>query len=180
MWPKYNSWRQVAGYFDGDGTIYFSDTSNRPYRLSISLVSVNQSHDQLEMIKEFLNKHGIATRGVLKRSDANAFELAVSQFNCVKRALRRMVPFLWKKESAASACLDYYEGRITGNQLISAFQREVDAGRRERKIRTVQLDVPYTHPDGDMVMKSLRRDRLRCIRTLPSQADSRGLQDNPN
>ncbi len=159
--PEYDSWRQVAGYFDGDGTVYFSDTSNRPYKLSISLVFVDQSSYQIGGVKKFLNAHGVPTSNILKRSDGEAHELAVSQFKAVKKALRRMLPYLCKKEIEVRAALDYYEGRVTGNQLVEVFTAEVEAGRRERKTRTVRLDVPYTRPDGDRLMKSLRRDRLR-------------------
>jgi hypothetical protein len=159
--PGYHSWCQVAGYFDGDGTIYFSDTSNQPYKLSISLVFVDQSVDQIGSVKNFLNGHGVKTSNTLKRSDAEAYELAVSQFKCVKRALKRMIPFLCKKEAEAKAALDYYEGRITGNQLVVIFNGEVETGRRERRPRKVALDVPYTRPDGDKIMKRIRNDRLR-------------------
>lgn len=159
--PRYGSWRQVAGYFDGDGTVYFSDTTNRPYKLSISLVFVDQSKDQIENVKAFLNEHGVRTSNVLKRSDANAYELAVSQFKSVRRALAHMIPFLCKKEIEARAAREYYEGHITGNQLVATFNAEVEANRRERKTRTVQLNVPYTRPEGDRKMKLMRRDRLR-------------------
>jgi hypothetical protein len=159
--PIYRSWLQVAGYFDGDGTIYFSDTSNRPFKLSISLVFVDQSIDQIKSVKDFLNLRGVMTSNVLKRSDVEAYELAVSQFKSVRKVLRRMIPFLCKKEVEARAALDYYEGKITGNELLAVFKAEVEAGRRERKARTVLLDVPYTRPEGDRIMKSLRRDRLR-------------------
>jgi hypothetical protein len=151
----------VAGYFDGDGTVYFSDTSNRPYKLSISLVFVDQSIDQLKSVKTFLNRRGIVTSNVLKRSDGEAYQLAVSQFKCVMKALRRMAPFLCKKEAEARAALDYYEGAITGNQLIAIFKAEVEAGRRERHPRKIPLDVPYTRPEGDKIMRGLKKDRLR-------------------
>jgi len=140
--PEYDSWRQLAGYFDGDGTIYFSDTSNRPYKLSIALVFVDQSVDQIRTVKDFLNRHGVRTSNILKRSDGEVYQLAVSEFKSVKRALKRMALFLCKKEIEARAALDYYEGRITGNQLLTVFKAEVDASRRERKARTVLLDVP--------------------------------------
>ena len=159
--PQYSSWRQVAGYFDGDGTVYFSDTTNQPYKLSISLVFVDQSVDQLKTIKEFLNARAIRTSNILRRSDSCAYQLAISQFGCVKKTLRRMSPFLCKKEIEAKAALAYYEGRITGNELVAVFATEVEAGRREKKVRLVQLNVPYTRPEGDRMMKSIRRDRLR-------------------
>jgi hypothetical protein len=159
--PRYRSWPQIAGYFDGDGTIYFSDTSNQPYKLSISLVFVDQSVDQIRSVKDFLINHGVTTSNILKRSDSEAYELAVSQFKSVKRALMHMIPFLCKKEIESRAALDYYEGRITGNQLLAVFAAEVEAGRRERRARKVRLDVPYTRPVGDRLMKKLRNDRLR-------------------
>jgi hypothetical protein len=129
--------------------------------LSISLVFVDQSLDQLKMLKAFLNSHGVLTSNVLRRSDTDAYELAVSQFKSVTKALRRMIPFLCKKENETRGALKYYEGGITGNQLLSIFDAEVEAHRRERKRRTIQLDVPYTRPDGDRIMKRLRNDRLR-------------------
>ena len=159
--PKYASWRQVAGYFDGDGTIGTSDISNQPYKLSLQLVFVDQSYDQLLTVKEFLTKHGIRTSNILKRSDGSAFELAISEFVSVKKMLRRMIPFLCKKEIEARAALGYYEGKMTGNQLLAVFRLEVEAGRRERRPHRANVDVPYTRPEGDSIMKRLRKDRLR-------------------
>ena len=159
--PKYHSWRQVAGYFDGDGTIATSDISNRPYKLSLSLVFVDQSADQIANVREFLNNHGVRTSRVLKRSDGNAYELAVSEFHSVKRMLKKMIPYLCKKEIEVRAALDYCMSRITGNQLLAVFQAEVDAGRRERHPRKVALDVPYTRLEGGKMMRCLRNQRIR-------------------
>lgn len=126
--PKYHSWRQVAGYFDGDGTIATSDISNRPYKLGLSLVFVDHPTDQIANLSDFLNNHGVRTSRILARSDGNAYELAISEFYSVKRALRRMIPYLCKKEIEARAALDYCMDRITGNQLLAVFRTEVDAG----------------------------------------------------
>jgi hypothetical protein len=70
----------------------------------------------------------VRTSRVLKGSDGNAYELAVSEFHSVKRMLRRMIPYLCKKDVEARAALDYCMGKITGNQLLSVFKAEVDAG----------------------------------------------------
>ena len=40
---EYESWKQVAGYFDGDGRIAISDTSNQQYKLGLSLIFTDQS-----------------------------------------------------------------------------------------------------------------------------------------
>jgi hypothetical protein len=158
---EYASWPQVSGYFDGDGTIATSDISNRPFKIGLSLIFVDQSFDQISNIRNFLHRNGIATSNVLKTSKGSAYMVAVSQFESVRETLRRMLPFLCKKRIEAKAALDYYEGTITGNRLIEVFQEEVEAGRRERRTRKVTLDVPYTRPEGDRIMKHERRDKLR-------------------
>lgn len=47
---EYETWEQVAGYFDGDGTVATSDLSNLPYKLGLSLWFVDQSEDQIRMV----------------------------------------------------------------------------------------------------------------------------------
>ena len=125
--PVYNSWEKVAGYFDGDGTISFSDTSNQPYKLGLSLIFVDQSLDQITNVKEFLNERGVGTGNVLRMSKGTAYMVAVSQFAAVRETLRQMLPFLCKKANEARAALDYYEDKITGNDLHTVFQEEVEA-----------------------------------------------------
>jgi len=97
----------------------------------------------------------------LKTSMKTANMVAISEFKSVRRTLKCMIPFLCKKSFEAKATLDYYEGKTTGNQLLTTFRNEVEAGRRERRPRKVALNVPYTRPEGDRIMKRLRNDRLR-------------------
>ena len=178
--PGYRSWLQIAGYFDGDGTIYFSDTTNQPYKLSISLVFVDQSIDQIRCVKDFLNSRGIRTSNILKRSDSNAYELAVSEFLSDRRTLKRMVRFLCKKEIEGRAALDYCEGRITGNALAAVLKSEVEAGRRERRDRKVPLYVPYTITEGNRIMRERRgnvfRDRFGRIRAKLTPEDFQDIR----
>ena len=68
---------------------------------------------------------------------------------------------LYKKAIEAQSALDYYEGKITGNELAAVFRMEVEAGRRERRERKVPIDVPFIYPEGDKTMKQLRISRLR-------------------
>jgi hypothetical protein len=161
--PNYESWEQVAGYFDGDGTIYFSDTTNQPYKLSLSLVFVDQSVDQIRNTREFLRSRGIRTGNILKRSDGCVYIVAVSEFESVKETLRQMLPFLCKKAVEAQAALDYYNGKISGNDLNSVFQMEVEKGRRERKARKVLIHVPYTRLEGGQLMRDIRKGKLRDV-----------------
>jgi hypothetical protein len=124
--PQYDSWEQIAGYFDGDGTISFSDTTNQPYKLSLSLIFVDQSIDQISNVREFLNDHNVSTGNVLKMSMGNAYMIAVSQFAAVKEGLQQLLPHLCKKSNEVQAALDYYEGKTTGNELMAVFQNEVE------------------------------------------------------
>ncbi len=158
---EYETWGQVAGYFDGDGSIATSDLSNLPYKLSLSLWFVDQSEDQIRMVRKFLTKRGIKTSNVLKHYNLSANMVAVSEYDSVIETLRNMLPFLHKKAREAKAALDYYEGRITGNEFMAVLQEEVEAGRRERRPRKVAIDVPYTRPEGLALMKERRKARLR-------------------
>jgi hypothetical protein len=153
---EYETWEQVAGYFDGDGTVATSDLSNLPYKLSLSLWFVDQSKDQISMVRGFLQKEGIRTSNVLKHFKQSANVVAVSEWRSVVLMLRRMTPFLYKKANEATAALAYYEGRITGNELMTVLQQEVEAGRRERRPRKVVIDIPYTLPQGLALMKANR------------------------
>ena len=159
--PLYEKWEQIAGYFDGDGTVALSDLSNLPYKLSISLVFVDQSYDQVKNLRDFLLKNGIRTSNILKHYKLSAHLLAVSEYESVKKVLREMLPFLCKKENEARAALDYLENRITGNDLLQVFQEEVEAGRRERRPQRVSKDVPYIRSEGLEVMKARRSENLR-------------------
>jgi len=156
---QYTSWKQVAGYFDGDGTIGFSDLSNVPFKLGISLIFTDQSVEQIANIRRFLQRHGIKTSNTLK-TKVNAHIVVISRHESVNRTLRSMLPHLAKKQNEGRAVLDYYEGRITGNELISIFQNEVEAGRRERRPHKA-IDVPFKYNEGVLIMSEVRRRRLR-------------------
>jgi hypothetical protein len=87
--------------------------------------------------------------------------VAVSEFLSVKKMLRHLLPHLCKKAIEARAALDYYEGKINGNRLAAIFQKEVEAGRRERRERKVMINVPFKLPDGQKMMQGKRGARLR-------------------
>lgn len=158
--PRYESWMQVAGYFDGDGTIAISDTSNQPYNLGLSLQFVDQSRGQISMLRNFVRSKGVETSRILKTSKGTASMISIGRYDAVVKTLRAMLPFLYKKANEARTALSYYEGRTTGNQLYAAFQREVEAARRERHPRKVVIDVPYRRPVGTRLLKMRRRERL--------------------
>jgi len=157
----YSSWEQIAGYFDGDGNISISDLSNIPFKLSLSLIFTDASFEQISMIMEFLNARGIRTSNVLRTSKGTAWIIAISRYGKVLATLKNMLPHLYKKAIEAESAIDYYEGRITGNDLLKVLSQEVEAGRRERRPHKVIVDVPFKFTEGIEVMKEIRRSRLR-------------------
>lgn len=157
----YKTWEQVAGYFDGDGNISISDLSNLPFKLGLSLVFTDASLEQISMLLSFFLERGIKPSNTLKTSKGTAWMIAISRYDGVLTTLKAMLPRLYKKANEAQAVIDYYEGRIRGNDLVSIFQREVEAGRRERRPRHVVIDAPYIFTEGDRIMNDGRKLKLR-------------------
>jgi hypothetical protein len=157
---EYNTWEQIAGYFDGDGSISISDLSNQPFKLGLSLAFTDASFEQISMIRDFFLGRGIQTSNVL-RTTQSAWMIAISRFDGVVRSLKVMSLLLFKKANEADAAIDYYEGRITGNEFVETLRREVQAGRRERHPHKVAINVPYTYIEGDRRMNNGRKIKLR-------------------
>ena len=157
----YKSWEQVAGYFDGDGNISISDLSNQPFKLSLSVIFTDLSSEQISMIRTFFVNRGIRTSNILRTSKGTAHMVAISTYEGVLAALKAMLPYLFKKANEAQAVIDYYEGKIRGNDLVVLFEHEVAAVRRERRPRKVKIDVPFTFAEGDRLMKEGRKVKLR-------------------
>ena len=157
----YSSWRQVAGYFDGDGNYSITDLSNRPFKLGLQAIFTDQSYEQVFMFRTFLVHRGIVPSNMLKTSKGTAWMIAIGTVAGVLRASIAMLPHLYKKANEARAVIEYYEDRITGNQLVAVFQEEVLAQRRERRNHVVKVDVPYTFLEGDGIMRERRRQRIR-------------------
>jgi hypothetical protein len=71
----YDSWDQVGGYFDGDGTVYINTRSSKV--LQFSLIWVDNCRDQLGQLRRFLISQGISTGEVLRRADG-VFSLQIA------------------------------------------------------------------------------------------------------
>lgn len=62
------------------------------------------------------------------------------------KAMTNMLPHLCKKRDQVSVSLDYMKNRITGQEVIEAFNRATEHGTRSGFIRKVAM--PYTHEEG--------------------------------
>lgn len=61
----YRTWTQVAGYFDGDGSVHLRTDS--PVVLRFALVWVDNCFEQLLQLRSFLSSRGITLGNVLQQ-----------------------------------------------------------------------------------------------------------------
>src|SRR5947209_571958 len=102
--------------FDGDGSLSIRRTSRgRPFTLLPALEFGDQSKRQIMVLREFLRHRGIRTGAMTKRGGAWRIEIGTTEG--VTRALREMLPFLFKKKTEARATRDYLSDKISGNDL---------------------------------------------------------------
>jgi hypothetical protein len=143
--PPYGSWAQVAGYFDGDGSISIRRTSRgRPYTLLPALEFGDQSRRQIVMLKSFLESRGIGAGAIAKHGGAWRVEIGTTEG--VRGALLEMLPFLYKKRTEAKATLDYMSDKISANHLQRILRAAVRRGDRERVGPFV--NIPWTRSEG--------------------------------
>jgi len=93
----YASWRQVSGYFDGDGNVGI-EVVKRVLRFRIRLVDTWKG--QVESIWQFLRSHGIHASSVGRDEKERwqaACRLDVTEIRSVMRAARAMPNFTVKE-----------------------------------------------------------------------------------
>jgi hypothetical protein len=124
-------WPQLAGYFDGDGSITIRKTSRgRPFTLDPALEFGDQSKRQIGMVREFLRSRGIKV-GRMSLRGAH-WRIEVGTMEGATQTLREMLPFLYKKRNEAKATLDYLSDNMTANELQEILRAAVRRGDRER------------------------------------------------
>jgi hypothetical protein len=145
---SYTDWKQVAGYFDGDGS---SDFKIGKKIIFVRLHFTENYRPQLEAVQKFLNSQGIETETITDTL-RGASRLSAGRFVSVREMAIRMLPHTFKKREELQAILDYFGNRITGTQLIGAMNRSVRLGNRTGKIRIA--DVPFTREQGQSLDKA--------------------------
>ena len=94
----YSSWRQVAGYFDGDGNVGI-EAVKRVLRLRIRFADTYRP--QLDSIGAFLIRRRISVSAIGRDNKGvwqAAYRLDVSEAKSVLRAARAMLPYCVKKK----------------------------------------------------------------------------------
>jgi len=143
---SYTSWRQAAGYFDGDGNVGI-EVVKRVLRIKIRFVDTWKP--QVDSIRTFLERHKVHVGNIgrdEKKTWQPAYRLDIGEVKSVIRTAKAILAFTVKKRDDLRIAIEYLESRMTGNQAIEAFNAEVRSGRRRGKIRTCNL--PLTRIEG--------------------------------
>jgi hypothetical protein len=143
---KYESWEQVAGYFDGDGNVGVEVVK---YVLRFRLRFSDTWKPQTETIKAFLNHNGISTSSLWQESregSRDAYKIEVDALAGVLHAAKAMLPFCAKKAEDLRILIDYLEGGITGSEAIERYNVEVRIGRRSGFVR--EPNLPFLRAEG--------------------------------
>ncbi len=138
--PTYQTWREVAGYFDGDGCVGFAVGS---YVLRFQLSWADNSIGQLSQLRSFLISRKIRV-GNITKSEAQRLEIGAQ--DAVLQAATQMIKYSGKKSYELSIARDYLMNRITGSEAVERLNRAIIAGEREGKIRHV--NIPWTRIQG--------------------------------
>jgi hypothetical protein len=112
----YQDWRQVSGYFDGDGSVY---VRYGKWTVRFKLIWSDSSRQQLSQLREFVSFRGIKPAPKFLFGDG-AYALVIGDQFEVLKAEREMRPFVFKKRDELQTIIDYREDMITGTEV---FQR---------------------------------------------------------
>ena len=172
----YRSWRQVAGYFDGDGAVY---VSIRKYVLKVRLCFYDAWRPQLEAVKRFLENKRIRTRrlAVQRKTLGDVWYLTISDPPVIIKVIRGMLPFSCKKRGDLLVALRYLEERMTADDVVAKLNEFVRDRRRAGFIRRTR--IPYTRSEGTLVGRRIaaRAGAMAARVRVPSRIQARIVTD---
>lgn len=147
--PNYDNWCAVAAFFDGDGCV---DIEVRKYTLHWVVSFTDNWRPQLLQIKQFLEAQGLDV-GAIRPTGMGAVRFQVAAIESLIRFARGVLETrcLFKKREELQIMLAYFDGKVTGDQVIEFLNQEVRDGARVGKLRTTRL--PFTYIVGRRVYK---------------------------
>lgn len=141
--PFYRTWGQVAGYFDGDGSV---TVHIGKFTLDFGLFFCDNYLPQLRQIQRFLNERGILTGLVTKHTYEVMYVIRISDDVSLIKAASKMIPYTSKKNIELKMILDYMNNRISGSEALGILNRMVLEGERTGKVRNVR--IPCSRSEG--------------------------------
>ncbi len=154
----YSDWRQVAGYYDGDGG---EEIKIGKFMIRFSVTWTDTYLPQLRHIGSFLVGEGLAPSTLRLGTSSigrEAWHLTMWEEGGMLETCRRMLPFLDKKKTQVNTLLDYMENRITANDALQTFNQERAEGKWAGKLRS--LDIPWTRSEGRRLGRYVRGNAL--------------------
>jgi hypothetical protein len=158
----YRDWKQVSGYFDGDGS---ADFDPGKWVLFPRLGFVDNYRPQLEMLTTFLVSQGVKPWN-FHHDVSGAWKVGVSQAESLRIMASQMWSHCFKKRDELKAVLDYLDSKMTGNEFVEVLNHSVRLGNRTGGIRHV--DIPYTREEGQRLRKIESAEWARAMGTKNS------------
>jgi hypothetical protein len=149
----YADWKQIAGYFDGDGSVIIKI---RKFVLIFYLQWVDAYRPQLEQIFSFIRAGQEIPESIYPLPVQNAFSFRITRMQAVLSCAERMAPLAFKKRKELQVLIDYYHNKITGDEAVKVINEQVLSRCRSGRLLEVQL--PHTHKDGKRLAR--RRSNL--------------------
>ena len=142
----YSDWRQVAGYYDGDGG---EEIKIGKFVLRFAITWTDTYLPQLQHIQTFLISEKLAPSKLRLGSSTlgrKAWHLSLWEKGGMLEACKHMLPFLDKKRIQVKTLLDYTENRITANDALRTFNLEHAKGKWAGNVRS--LNMPWTRNEA--------------------------------
>ncbi len=164
-------WEYISGFFDGEGGISIdSPKGSRVLVLSVTMAQKNK--EVLEIIRTFLAVQGISSH--LRRLVTGVYSLKIWRIKDIISFLSNLT--LTVKARQAETALSYYQGNMTGNELLSIFKDEYLAGRRRHPpFPSRQWNFYLTHKEALKLAGQDRSKAARRARKFLELSDIRGM-----
>jgi hypothetical protein len=151
----YRSWRELAGYFDADGTV---EINVHLFTVEIRLAFDENWKPHLDGIRNFLFERGITCGAVRKKESFNTWHLVIPEVR---------LPFGWrknwqstlKKRGELLSVLRHLKSETTADEFVSEINEFVRKGERTGRIRSCA--APYTRSMGKELAHRVGRHRTR-------------------
>jgi hypothetical protein len=144
-------WEYISGFFDGEGSITV-ETRAELGVLVISLTFSQKYRPLLEAIATFLRANEITC--TVCQNSATVHEIRVRRIESVCKLLRRLNLIL--KRNQAVATLAYFDGKISGNEVVEAFDHEFRMGRRKLTPLRPGVNFPLRHSEAVLNARKTR------------------------
>jgi hypothetical protein len=168
---NYTTWHQIAGYFDGDGSVTLNPEM---FTVSLGLDWADSYKLQLEGVQRFLTNEGLKPAQIYAMGKENpVWHLRLTKRADLLRALSKITPLLIKKKDQVDAANCYLQNEITAEELIEEFNEATRTGTRSGYLRTLRM--PYKHDQGvAKAQENGRKRRSAMNRISPSVLNAVG------